>query len=59
MWNEEIFQQYLASQDSLLTLLYYIDDIYSDFSKVNTKNETIYKNIVKLLKDINLILEEI
>ncbi|CAD8108395.1 unnamed protein product [Paramecium sonneborni] len=59
MWNEEIFQKYQTSQDGLLTLLYYIDDIYSDFSKVNTKNETIYKNIVKLLKDINLILEEI
>ncbi|CAD8210795.1 unnamed protein product [Paramecium pentaurelia] len=59
IWNEEIFEQYQNSQDGLRSLLYYLDYIYSNISSINTKNETIYTNIVDLLKFITLIVEEI
>ncbi|CAD8086016.1 unnamed protein product [Paramecium primaurelia] len=59
IWNEEIFQQLQYSQDSLLNLLYFLDDIYSDFSKINTKNETIYQIIFDLLNYIPKIVSEI
>ncbi|CAD8192868.1 unnamed protein product [Paramecium pentaurelia] len=59
IWNEEIFQQLQNSQDSLINLLYFLDDIYSDFSNINTKNETIYKIIFDLLNYIPKIVQEI
>ncbi|CAD8167073.1 unnamed protein product [Paramecium pentaurelia] len=58
IWNEQIFQQYQSSQDCLRSLLYYLDDIYSDFSQINIKNEMIDQIIVELLKVFNKIAEE-
>ncbi|CAD8101525.1 unnamed protein product [Paramecium sonneborni] len=57
--NEEFFKQYQITQDGLINLLYYLDHIYLDFSVVNAKNETIYQTVVGLLKNINIIVEQI
>ncbi|CAD8166957.1 unnamed protein product [Paramecium pentaurelia] len=58
VWNEQIFQQYQNSQDCLRSLLYYLDDIYSDFSQINIKNQTIDQIIVELLRVVDKIVEE-
>ncbi|CAD8074745.1 unnamed protein product [Paramecium primaurelia] len=58
IWNEQIFQQYQDSQDCLRSLIYYLDDIYSDFSQINIKNETIDQIIVELLRVFDTIAEE-
>ncbi|CAK93936.1 unnamed protein product (macronuclear) [Paramecium tetraurelia] len=57
-WNEQVFQQYQSSQDCLRNQLYYLDDIYSNFSNINLQNEVLYQAIVDLLKFIPLISEE-
>ncbi|CAD8134634.1 unnamed protein product [Paramecium pentaurelia] len=58
VWNEQIFQQYQNSQDCVRSLLYYLDDIYSDFSQINIKNEMIDQIIVELLRVFDKIVEE-
>ncbi|CAD8151299.1 unnamed protein product [Paramecium octaurelia] len=57
-WNEQVFQQYQNSVDCLRGLIYYIDDIYSNFSLINTKNEILYQAIAELLHFIPLIAKD-
>ncbi|CAD8204857.1 unnamed protein product [Paramecium pentaurelia] len=58
IWNEQIFQQYQNSQDCLRSLLFYLDDIYSNFSLINVKNEILYQAIMDLQQFMSLISEE-
>ncbi|CAD8125277.1 unnamed protein product [Paramecium sonneborni] len=58
-WNEEIFQQYQNCQVGIMNLLYQLDEIYLEFSAFNAKNEIVYQTIVELLKNINVIVDEI
>ncbi|CAD8117465.1 unnamed protein product [Paramecium primaurelia] len=57
-WNEQIFQQYQNTQECLRSLLFYLDDIYSNFSLINVKNEILYQAIMDLQQYMSLISEE-
>ncbi|CAD8190120.1 unnamed protein product [Paramecium octaurelia] len=57
-WNEQVFQQFQSSQDCIRTQLYYLDDIYSNFSSIHQQNELLYQAVLDLTKFIPLISEE-
>ncbi|CAD8194869.1 unnamed protein product [Paramecium octaurelia] len=58
IWDEETFQKYENQQYLLITLLYYLDDVYSYLSSINLKNETINQAVNELLRFIPQIAEE-
>ncbi|CAD8137823.1 unnamed protein product [Paramecium octaurelia] len=58
IWDEETIQKYENQQYLLISLLYYVDDVYSYLSSVNLKNETLYQAVNELLRFIPQIAEE-
>ncbi|CAK89666.1 unnamed protein product, partial (macronuclear) [Paramecium tetraurelia] len=59
VWNQELFQQLQNFQGGLTNLLYFVDELYSNFLSANTTNTTIYSSIVELLKYKSTITYEI
>ncbi|CAK89682.1 unnamed protein product (macronuclear) [Paramecium tetraurelia] len=59
VWNQELFQQLQNFQGGLTNLIYFVDELYSNFLSANTTNTTIYSSIVELLKYKSSITDEI